>query len=65
MILVVRQELLARIRSHGEQAYPEEGAGFLLGADGESRIVQDILPLQNSSAEGTGAIATSSIRMTT
>jgi proteasome lid subunit RPN8/RPN11 len=53
MILVVRQELLARIRSHGEQAYPEEGAGFLLGADGESRIVQDILPLQNASAEGT------------
>ncbi len=39
--------VLAQIHAHGEQAYPEEGAGFLLGADGMERSVQAIFPLSN------------------
>ncbi len=42
------RDLLARIHAHGEQAYPEEGAGFLLGADGNDRAVQAIFPLSNA-----------------
>ncbi|HET9588564.1 MAG TPA: M67 family metallopeptidase [Anaerolineales bacterium] len=50
MILQLSEELLARIHDHGEQAYPEEGAGFLLGASTEngSREVTSIFPLINS-----------------
>ncbi|HTP01341.1 MAG TPA: M67 family metallopeptidase [Anaerolineales bacterium] len=40
--------LLERIHAHGEQAYPEEGAGFMLGADGEDRAVTAIVPLSNA-----------------
>lgn len=39
--------LLTRIHAHGEAAYPEEGAGFLLGRVGEPKQVIDILPLPN------------------
>ncbi|MEW6030036.1 MAG: Mov34/MPN/PAD-1 family protein [Chloroflexota bacterium] len=46
--LQISAELLARIHAHGEQAYPEEGAGFLLGLEG--RVV-DILPLPNAREE--------------
>lgn len=42
------KEILDEIHVHGEQAYPEEGAGFLLGSDGEERAVQSIFPLVNS-----------------
>jgi proteasome lid subunit RPN8/RPN11 len=49
MSLEMSSELLAGIHSHGEAAYPDEGAGFLLGAaDGERRQVKAILPLDNS-----------------
>jgi proteasome lid subunit RPN8/RPN11 len=37
--------LLNLIHAHGEDAYPEEGAGFLLGRQG---VVSDILPLPNA-----------------
>jgi len=37
-----------QIHAHGEQAYPEEGAGFLLGDDGAERLVKKIFPLSNS-----------------
>jgi proteasome lid subunit RPN8/RPN11 len=41
--------LLAQIHAHGEDAYPEEGAGFLLGrVDGELRTGILILPASNS-----------------
>ena len=41
--------MIAQIHAHGEQAYPEEGAGLLLGSDdGESRVVTDIFPLTNA-----------------
>lgn len=48
MILHLTEELLAQIHAHGEQAYPEEGAGFLLGDDNENRAVTSIYPLTNS-----------------
>lgn len=45
MTLSIPRELLAQIHAHGEQAYPEEGAGFLIGSDGR---VDSILPLKNA-----------------
>ena len=44
-MLVVSNELIERINEHVEQAYPEEGAGFLIGNDGE---VKEILALPNA-----------------
>lgn len=44
-MLKISNDLVAQIGAHVENAYPEEGAGFLLGEDGE---VKDILPLSNS-----------------
>ena len=53
MSLEISLELLIGIHSHGEAAYPEEGAGFLLGAaHGERRQVAAILPLDNSREAG-------------
>ena len=53
MILQLTQELLTQIHAHGEHAYPEEGAGFLLGvsSDNGTRAVQGIFPLGNSREE--------------
>ena len=47
-MLRLSKQLLDQIHAHGEQAYPEEGAGFMLGADSEDRSVVKILPLSNS-----------------
>jgi proteasome lid subunit RPN8/RPN11 len=44
-MLVVSKDLIARIETHVEAAYPEEGTGFLLGADGE---VREVLSLPNA-----------------
>ena len=44
--------ILEMIHEHGESAYPEEGAGFLLGSDGDPRLVVSILPLENSREDG-------------
>ena len=41
-------DVLEKIHVHGEQAYPEEGAGFLLGEENGVRDVQTIFPLTNS-----------------
>ena len=51
--LSVSDEVLARIHAHGEESYPEEGAGFLLGADSDNgkRSVTTIFPLTNSREE--------------
>ncbi len=46
-MLHLSDEVLRQIQAHGEQSYPEEGAGFLLGTDGAERVVQSILPLSN------------------
>ena len=46
--LRLSKDVLEKIHAHGEQAYPEEGAGFLLGVENGSRDVQAIFPLTNS-----------------
>lgn len=47
-MLRLYKDVLAQIHAHGEQAYPEEGAGFLLGAENGARDVQAIFSLTNS-----------------
>lgn len=44
-MLTISTDLLEKIRAHLEAAYPEEGAGFLLGAAGE---VREIVALPNA-----------------
>lgn len=41
--------LMDEINAHVEKAYPEEGAGFLIGEEGE---VKEILALPNAREEG-------------
>ncbi|MBI4761478.1 MAG: M67 family metallopeptidase [Chloroflexota bacterium] len=52
MKLRIWREALAQIHAHGEQAYPEEGAGFLLGMDGEEKTVTNVLALPNVREDG-------------
>lgn len=48
----ISSDLLNQIHAHGEEAYPAEGAGFMLGiANGSSRIVTTILKLSNAREE--------------
>jgi len=44
-MLVISNEVIGQINAHVEQAYPEEGAGFLIGVEGE---VKKIIPLGNA-----------------
>ena len=44
-MLVVPNRLIEQINAHVEKAYPEEGAGFLVGDEGE---VKEVLPLSNA-----------------
>jgi len=47
--LKLTNKVLAQIQEDGENAYPEEGAGLMLGIDQEGRrVVQAILPLNNA-----------------
>ena len=48
-MLVVPNRLFDQMNAHVEKAYPEEGAGFLMGEAGE---VKEILPLSNSREDG-------------
>lgn len=49
MTLTLSKEILAQIYAHGEDAYPEEGAGFLLGSDdGEQRRVTQLFTTENA-----------------
>lgn len=49
MTLYLTPELLDAIQADGAAAYPEEGAGLLLGRDdGQRRVVISILSLRNS-----------------
>jgi proteasome lid subunit RPN8/RPN11 len=49
MPLYIPPEILQQIQANGEGAYPEEGAGLMLGQEqGEGRSVQRILPIQNA-----------------
>ena len=52
MNLAIDPDLLDEIHRHGEAAYPEEGAGFLFGADDGARRVTAIFPLENSREDG-------------
>ncbi len=52
MPLEIVPKILAEIHRHGEAAYPEEGAGFLLGTDGEVRQVLCLHPISNSREDG-------------
>jgi len=44
-VLKISKDLVGRMEAHLEKAYPGEGAGFLLGMDGD---VKDVLPLENA-----------------
>ena len=44
-MLAITNDLIGQINNHVEEAYPEEGAGFLIGVEGE---VKQILPLPNA-----------------
>lgn len=44
-MLKISKELTARMEAHMEKAYPGEGAGFLLGADGD---VKEALLMENA-----------------
>lgn len=47
-MLKISSELLHSLQAHGEAAYPNEGAGLLLGsANDNSKTVADIFPLAN------------------
>ena len=49
MTLNLSKDILAKIYAHGETAYPEEGAGFLLGSDdGAQRQVTQIFTTENA-----------------
>jgi len=52
MKIYLTGELLSQIHQHGENAYPEEGAGLMLGIekDGE-RYVKKLLTLNNAREE--------------
>ncbi len=52
MSLAIPSDLLARIYAGLEQAYPDEGAGLLLGTDGAARQVVSIHPLANTREDG-------------
>ena len=50
----IAQSLLDQIWQHGEAAYPEEGAGLLLGSEGNGeRQVMAILPFDNAREDTT------------
>ena len=48
MTLYFSKKVLEQIQTHGEEAYPEEGAGFMFGTDEEQRTVMAILALSNA-----------------
>ncbi len=47
-MLEISKDVLDQIYAHGEAAFPDEGAGFLLGTDGLPRRITAILGLPNA-----------------
>jgi proteasome lid subunit RPN8/RPN11 len=47
-MLEISKDVLDQIYAHGEAAFPDEGAGFLLGTDGYPRRITAILGLPNA-----------------
>ncbi len=53
MKIKIPENILSQIHSHGESAYPEEGAGLMLGrSNSEDREVIDLLFLDNAREDG-------------
>lgn len=53
MTLHIPTEILKRIHAHGESAYPEEGAGLMLGTSQDNlKQVTQIFPLTNAREDG-------------
>jgi proteasome lid subunit RPN8/RPN11 len=52
MMLQMSESLLRQIHELGEEAYPEEGAGFLLGSTSGTRTAFDVVALTNAREEG-------------
>jgi len=53
MQLALTNQLLSEIHASGEAAYPEEGAGLLLGSSyGKTKQVKAILPVANTREDG-------------
>lgn len=49
MKINIPREIIEQIHAHGEDSYPEEGAGLMLGRDdGETRSVESLIPLDNA-----------------
>jgi proteasome lid subunit RPN8/RPN11 len=48
VMLYLSERVLGQIQTHGEEAYPEEGAGFMLGTNEEQRTVMAIFALSNA-----------------
>lgn len=49
MTITIPLKLLSQIHAHGEAAYPEEGAGLLLGTvNGTEKEVRQLLPMENA-----------------
>ena len=48
MTLYFAKTILGKIQTHGEEAYPEEGAGFMFGTDEEQRTIKSIFALSNA-----------------
>ncbi len=49
MSITISSTLLQEIHTYGESAYPEEGAGLLIGTEnGQEKIVTEILTLENA-----------------
>jgi proteasome lid subunit RPN8/RPN11 len=48
MKIVVPADQFRQIEAHGEEAYPNEGAGFLLGhVNGDEVVITFVLPMEN------------------
>lgn len=56
MTIEIPSKLLRQIQAHGEEAYPEEGAGLLLGkVNGKDKKVVKVFPLENAREGGARA----------
>jgi proteasome lid subunit RPN8/RPN11 len=52
MSIHIPPDLLAKIHDHARESYPDEGAGFLFGADGDPRRVSAVYGMPNAREDG-------------
>ena len=48
MKLILEPEVTAKMIEHSEETYPYECCGFFFGEDGDQRVVNDIMKVQNA-----------------